>query len=261
MDNCLLIFLKYPEAGKVKTRLAREIGYEKAARLYRLFVEATLKRTQDRNGHYEQLLFYTPVERGNEIESWLTFLRNGTDKQVCPHPNNGGLSACHPQIGSDLGERMLNALKTAFLGGAKKAVIIGTDSPTVDKEIIYEAFCRLKDNKVVIGPTADGGYYLIGVSSPAGWHGQTTASLKLQRWQTCLSVLFTGIDWGSNRVFEQTLKRVREENTSYSFLPLHYDVDNLEDLKTLKQEIIQMDVIKCRNLLAIYKMLVDELKI
>ncbi len=239
MDNCLLIFLKYPEAGKVKTRLAREIGDEKAAQLYRLFVEATLKRTQDRNGHYEQLLFYTPVERGNEIESWLTFLRNGTDKQVCP---------CHPQIGSDLGERMLNALKTAFLGGAKKAVIIGTDSPTLDKEIICEAFCRLKDNDVVIGPTIDGGYYLIGMSLRA-----KRSNLSL----SALDRLFTGINWGSNRVFEQTMKRIREENASYSLLPLYYDVDTLEDLKRLKYEINQMDIVKRKSLLDIYTLLED----
>lgn len=225
MDNCLLIFLKYPEADKVKTRLGREIGPEKAAELYRLFVEATLKRTLDKNGLYEQLLFYTPVERGTEIKSWL---------------GRGGVTPpLHHQIGSDLGERMLNALKTVFFRGAKRAVIIGTDSPTVDKEIIYEAFCRLKDNKVVIGPTADGGYYLIGVSLPT------------------LKGLFTDIDWGSNRVFEQTVKKVREENASYSLLPLHYDVDNLADLRTLKQEITQMDVIKRIGLLDIYKMLVD----
>ncbi|MBI4007873.1 MAG: TIGR04282 family arsenosugar biosynthesis glycosyltransferase, partial [Planctomycetes bacterium] len=152
MDNALLIFLKYPEAGKVKTRLAKKIGDKKAAKLYRLFVEATIKRTLDNNGRYEQLLFYTPVERKSEIESWI-------GRSVVTPP-------LQPQIGAELGERMLNALKTSFSSGAKKAVIIGTDSPRVDKEIIYEAFYLLKENDVVIGPTIDGGYYLIGTSLP-----------------------------------------------------------------------------------------------
>jgi hypothetical protein len=228
MDNCLLIFLKYPEAGKVKTRLASKIGPDNAARLYRLFVEATLKRLVDKNRHYEQLLFYTPPERGSKIEAWLgKQMRNAE----CIMQN------FYPQIGSDLGERMLNALKTVFSNGAKKAVIIGTDSPSLDKEIIYEAFRLLKDNDIVIGPAADGGYYLIGVSLPA------------------LSGPFTGIDWGSKEVFEQTVKGIRKAKASYALLPLHYDVDTLEDLRTLKQEIFRMDVIKRSNLLDIYKLL------
>ncbi len=234
MDNCLLIFLKYPEAGKVKTRLAREIGHEKAAELYRLFVEATLKRTLDINGQYKQLLFYTPTEREREIESWI---------------GRGGVTPpLRPQIGSDLGERILNALKTAFLGGAKKAVIIGTDSPTLGKDIIHEAFCLLKDNDVVIGPTVDGGYYLIGMSLRA-----KRSNLSL----SALDRLFTDIDWGSDKVFEQTMKRIREENASYSLLPLYYDVDTLEDLKRLKYEISQMDIAKRKSLLDIYTLLED----
>lgn len=246
MDNCLLIFLKYPEAGKVKTRLAREIGPEKAARLYRLFVEVTLKRTLDipvlerseGNGHYEQMLFYTPAERESEIISWI---------------GRGGVTPpLYPQTGSNLGERMLNALKTVYSNGAKKAVIIGTDSPTLDKRTIYEAFRLLKDNDVAIGPTADGGYYLIGMS-----FGDVGAGLKSAPTAQVLYRLFTGVDWGTDRVFEQTLKKIGEENLSYSLLPLHYDVDNMEDLRTLKQEIIKMDVAKRCNLLDIYKMLAE----
>ncbi|MGR3309765.1 MAG: TIGR04282 family arsenosugar biosynthesis glycosyltransferase [Candidatus Brocadiales bacterium] len=232
MDNSLLIFLKYPEAGEVKTRLARGIGGEKAARLYRLFVDATLKRTLDRNELYEQLLFYAPVERGSEIKSWIG--GSGGDKVTL---------SLQPQIGSDLGERMLNALKAAFSNGAKKAVIIGTDSPTLDKETIYEAFYLLKNTDIVIGPAVDGGYYLIGASLPAPRE------------------IFIGIDWGSNKVFEQTIKRIRGGNASYSLLPLHYDVDNLEDLRTLKKEITHMDDVKRCGLLDIYKMLVEELNI
>lgn len=231
MDNCLLVFLKYPEVGAVKTRLAREIGHEKAARLYRLFVEATLRRMLDRNGHYGQLLFYTPAEKGSEIKSWI-----GGNK--C-----GVTAPLQPQIGPDLGERMLNALKTAYSNGVKNAVIIGTDSPTLAKEAINEAFFLLKDNNVVIGPTVDGGYYLVGISLPAS------------------RGLFSGIDWGSDRVFEQTMKRVREENVSYALLPLHYDVDNPVDLRTLKQEIFRMDDYKRSNLLDVYRMLVDDLNI
>lgn len=249
MDNCLLIFLKYPEAGKVKTRLAREIGPEEAAQLYRLFVEAMLRHTLDKNGYYEQLLFYTPVEREGEIVSWIGKQMRGAE---CGVGAIHELPLLYPQTGTDLGERMLNALETAYSNGAKKAVIIGTDSPTLNRETIYEAFCLLKDNdvedppssgRVVIGPTVDGGYYLIGVSLPAS------------------AGIFTGIDWGSGKVFEQTIKRLKEGNVSYSLLPLHYDVDNLEDLRTLKQEILKMDVIKRSNLLDIYDMLENELNI
>lgn len=200
-DNVLIIFVKYPQPGRVKTRLAKNIGKQNAADLYRLFVEAALKRTKDKN--FKRCIFYTPQAQVKEIKKWL-----GSD----------GLEF-HPQKGRDLGERLFNAFRLSLESlSARRILAIGTDSPLIDSKVVNTAFRALETKQCVLGPASDGGYYLIGLSS-----------LKKE--------VFKGINWGTKKVFAQTLKRLKMLKMSYSFLDTSFDVDRHEDIAYLRQKI------------------------
>lgn len=192
-DNVLTIFVKYPQEGFVKTRLAREIGKENANELYRLFVETILARIKDKN--FTRVIFYAPISKRNEIKRWL-----GDDLVL------------YPQRGKDLGKRLSNAFNYSFKSGAKRAVVIGTDSPTLNKKLILDAFKKLKDTQCVLGPAFDGGYYLVGLTS---FHEE----------------IFQHIDWSSDNVFNQTLGRIKKLRISFSLLDKELDIDNIDDLR------------------------------
>jgi rSAM/selenodomain-associated transferase 1 len=199
LDNGLIIFIKYPEAGLVKTRLAKEIGKEKAAFLYRLFVEAILGRTEDRS--FRRLVFYTPAKRVKEIVRWL-------DPKL-------DFYTFYPQKGKNLGERLSCAFKLSFKNGAKRVVAIGTDIPTIDKNVILDAFKVLENKPCVLGPALDGGYYLIGLS-------------------VFRKEIFKEISWGTKYVLRQTINRLHHIKIDYHLLDKCFDIDTYEDLLLLK---------------------------
>ncbi len=190
--NALIVFLKYPQPGLVKTRLAKDIGPESAALLYKELTELILKNTEP--GDYQRFLFYTPQEKKPEISKWL-----GEDSKL------------FPQEGDDLGKRLANAFESVFNKGVSKAVVIGTDSPFIDREIVEEAFRQLDKFQCVIGPTCDGGYYLLGLGSDN-------------------AKLFESIDWSSSRVFEQTKQKFKDLGLSSTCLREEFDVDTRADL-------------------------------
>ena len=199
IQNVLLIFVKYPEPGSVKTRLAKHVGDTNAAHLYRLFVEEILNRTEDEN--FRRMIFFSPPGKKSEMMDWI-----GADWEM------------HPQAGNDLGEKISTAFQFAFKQGAKKVVIIGTDSPLLGKATILKAFDGLDINQSVIGPSSDGGYYLLGLSA---FHME----------------LFRGVDWGTSRVFAQTVSRLNKLHIKFTPLEEHFDVDTVDDLMVLKQEL------------------------
>ncbi|PCI94866.1 MAG: glycosyltransferase [Flavobacteriales bacterium] len=135
----LIIFVKNAKLGKVKTRLAKSIGDEKALEVYNQLVEITEKATQ-------QLIVHKRVYFSEEIieEKWQK-----TSK--------------HVQKGAGLGEKMQKAFKKAFKDGFEKIILIGSDLPEISAEIIQEGFDSLDKNEVVFGPAEDGGYYLVGM--------------------------------------------------------------------------------------------------
>lgn len=205
LDNALIIFIKYPQPGLVKTRLAKEIGKNEAAFLYRLFVETILSRTTDIS--FSRIVFYSPAAKREAIRRWLGA---GLDNEI------------YPQKGRDLGERLANAFEFTFRKGAKKVLAIGSDSPTIDKFIILRAFKELENKSCVIGPAFDGGYYLLGLSS-----------LYRQ--------IFQDIDWGSHKVLEETLHLLNKLKLEYALLDEHFDIDRLEDLIRLQETIKKVD--------------------
>ena len=193
-NRILLIFLKYPEPGKVKTRLAQYIGKEKAAHIYSVMAETIIHHVSKSREH-KTIIFFDPPERKSDVENWL--------------PNND----CKflPQEGNSLGERMANAFSKAFSLGAEKAVIIGTDCIDISNDLISQAFVELDRTDVILGPAEDGGYYLLGLK-------------KL------IPEIFNNIDWSTDRVLNQTLKTLREKGLRFQLLQTLKDIDTANDL-------------------------------
>jgi rSAM/selenodomain-associated transferase 1 len=193
-DRCLLFFIRYPEKGRIKTRLAASIGDERALKLYKNFLLSILS-TLNKGTFLFYLCFY-PADALESLRKWL-----------------GGDYLYMPQQGMDLGERMKNGFMEAFDSGFKRVVLIGSDIPDLPLEFIEEAFASIREKDCVIGPSLDGGYYLIGFKD-------TKFSPQV----------FKGILWSTERVFEETMKILeREELTVHTLKPLR-DIDTIDDL-------------------------------
>jgi len=199
-DRCLLFFLRNPEKGKVKTRLASALGDEMAVRLYRRFLLETLF-TLNRGTFLFYLCFY-PENSLSDLKGWLE------DDYLYM-----------PQKGEDLGERMKNGFIDAFAMNFKRVVLIGSDIPDLPLEFIEEAFTSLQEKDVVIGPSLDGGYYLIGFKDK-------NFSLRV----------FEGIPWSTKRVFEETMKILKQEGLTVHTLQPWRDIDTIDDLKNLPRK-------------------------
>jgi rSAM/selenodomain-associated transferase 1 len=193
----LILFLKYPEVGKVKTRLAKDIGDTLAAGLYECFVSDLVEKlvTLDCDLH----LFMTPREKLEDMQEWLA-----------------AELPLHVQEGADLGERMEHAFLKLFRLGYETCVIMGSDLPDVPVEIPREAFKCLEFNPAVIGPSQDGGYYLIG----------------FQRSSFCRAV-FHQVEWSTEQVFRQTMAIFQREALKPEILREWQDIDSVEDLEDL----------------------------
>jgi hypothetical protein len=195
MSDILIVFVKQPEPGAVKTRLAEAIGAENAAELYRAMAEEVVRRTHPRAGEYGRLFFYTPDEARCGMGTWFP------------------AETCLPQRGDDLGARMAAAFAEAFRRGARRAAIIGTDSPAVSRELVLEALDALKGHDVAIGPASDGGYYLLALDRPR-------------------PELFDGISWSTPSVLRQTLERAASLGLRVRLLKALTDIDTLADLRS-----------------------------
>ena len=198
MDNrCLLFFIKNPEKGKVKTRVASAIGDKMAMKLYRRFLLEMLSTLN--RGTFLFYLCFHPENSLNDLKDWL-----------------GDHYLYTPQMGENLGQRMKNGFVEAFSMNFKRVVLIGSDIPDLPLEFIEEAFNSLGEKDAVIGPSFDGGYYLIGF-----------------RDKTFSPKVFEGIPWSTERVFEDTMKILKQEGLLVHTLPRWRDIDTIEDLKNL----------------------------
>ena len=146
--DLLLVFVKEPSPGQVKTRLAQAIGAKAAAELYRLLTEEVLRRTAPAGSEYRRLLFFAPPQAGPAMAAWL--------------PGETLVE----QVEGDIGARMAGAFEEAFRRGAQRALLIGTDVPGLSRELLIEGFASLEDHDLVLGPAQDGGYYLLGLDRP-----------------------------------------------------------------------------------------------
>jgi len=193
--NHLLIFVKAPIPGKVKTRLGKDIGHVKSANLYKKIAQKIILKCMHPE-LYTTLVFFYPYNQRALISQWL----NIEDEYL------------FPQICNNIGDNMFNAFKDSFEMGAKKSVLIGSDCIDINKAIITDAFNSLESCNIILGPSFDGGYYLIGLNKP----------------DRCV---FEDIKWGTDSVFNDTLKNVRTNKMKYKLLKKLDDIDTLEDLE------------------------------
>jgi len=205
VKEALVVMAKAPREGEVKTRLLGALSPEEARRLYVAFLSDTFALMEDVMEEREGLslaLCYTPE---GEEEAFEEVEREG--------------SLMIPQRGEGLGGRLANCFADFFALGFETVVVIGADSPSLPGEYVFDAFeCFETDDDVVIGPTEDGGYYLVGMR-------------KLQ------TRIFEDIPWGGGGVLNATLDRAKEAELNLTLLPEWYDVDTPEDFERLKLEL------------------------
>ena len=196
MNETLIIFSRYPEPGKTKTRMIPALGAVGAAELQKKMTEHTLKMAIALT-KLREVVAEVHFAGGNQqlMQDWL-----GRDVKYVT------------QTGSDLGEKMRSAFEEAFKSGSQRVVIIGIDCPDLSCEILSEAFDSLYRHDLVLGVAEDGGYYLIGLNS-------------LQ------TKLFQEIDWGTERVLQQTQNIAQQLRLAVYCLTTLADVDRPEDLK------------------------------
>ena len=194
--HALILFAKDPVVGQVKTRLSPHLGEKTIFDLYLRFLDDSVDKICRVAGADRFCGVYPSTISGY-------FDRIAVSKGI----------RVFLQEGRDLGERMKNALAKRFEEGYEKVVIIGSDSPSLPASYIEKAFASGKD--LVVGPSTDSGYYLIGANGK-------------------VVDVFSGVSWGTEKVLSETLERTRHLGATLELLPVWYDVDRYGDLKFLK---------------------------
>lgn len=210
----LILFSRYPQPGTTKTRLIPHLGETGAAQLQRQMTAQVLRQIRP-------LLSPTAENSTRPISAEIWF-SGGELSQMADWL--GTSWALHPQPSGDLGDRLLSAVERAIAAGAERVVVIGADCPSVDAAILQQAFTALQSHDLVLGPATDGGYYLIGLRQP-------------------LADLFSGIDWGTERVFAQTRAIAQALHLSVATLDHLTDIDTAADLpvwEALREQVISV---------------------
>ena len=188
-NNLIIVFVRTPELGKVKTRLAKAIGDQAALTIYKLLLKHTATVLHELS--FDKVVYYSEKIENNDF--WKASL---FEKKL--------------QKGADLGERMQQAFETAFDRGYKKVLIIGSDLFELTSTLIISALEALEKYDISIGPSLDGGYYLLGMKElhPA---------------------VFKNKKWGTDSVLENTLQDLKQQNVK--LLEALNDIDTFEDLQ------------------------------
>lgn len=195
-SRLLIVFAKNPEEGHVKTRLAESVGDKKALEVYRDLLDHTLE-----------------VAGGCDCNRELWFSR------YIPEKSEWEAAGFQLQLqqGENLGVRMKKAFQQAFKNEYQKAVIIGSDCAELTSDILEHAFRELDKCDLAVGPSEDGGYYLLGMKR---FHGE----------------LFKDISWSTDKVLQQTMERAEDLDLNFSLLPELNDVDNEADWQSVKRK-------------------------
>lgn len=212
LTKCLLVFVRCPERGRVKSRLAASLGRERVLALYKNFVLDLMDVVKE--GPYCIRIYYDPPNADQStLRAWL------------------GEGSYSPQTGRGLGERMKNTFAEVFSEGCEKAVLIGSDVPDLPGALIDRAFTALEDHDAVIGPATDGGYYLIGF-----------------RRDGFLPHAFEGIPWGTDSVLGETMALFLKSGCRVHSLDVWSDVDTIRDLRSLYARNRETDFRKSRTM-------------
>lgn len=190
MDKVIIVFTKNPALGKVKTRLAKTIGDEKALEIFKILLQHT--HTVTSNTTANKLVFYSDYIPSDDV--WK---KAGYTQFI--------------QQGIDLGNKMSHAFKKAFELGYKKVIIVGSDCLELTSELLNEAFLVLEKEKVVIGPAKDGGYYLLGM-------------------QEHYTRVFENKAWSTETVLKETIEDLLDLKIPYVLIKTLSDIDEEKDL-------------------------------
>ncbi len=201
----LILFTRFPEAGVTKTRLIPALGPAGAADLQRRMTAHVLARAEAL-ARLRAVAIEVRFEGGTEdhMRAWL-----------------GSGLRYRRQGGGDIGARMRRALADAFKKRVERAVLIGSDIPGISVDLLATAFDRVEDDGIVLGPAADGGYYLIGVCRPV--------------WDRGAAQIFRGIPWGGAQVLAATRERIDALGFKIVLLDTLADIDRPEDLALWEQ--------------------------
>jgi hypothetical protein len=186
----IAVFLRVPEIGQVKTRIARTMGSAAALEIYESLLGQVLQVMRGRNNVY---LAYTPAEKSDWVRG-----------RMLPGWN------CLPQPDGDLGEKMLGISSALFARGAGKVLLVGSDCPYLTNDDLDAAEAMLDEKRLVLGPSSDGGYWLIGMNR-------------------LMPELFSGIQWSTSGVLEQTLAKARSIGVEPALLRILSDIDEEQD--------------------------------
>lgn len=207
--NALVVMTKAPEPGQSKTRLVPPLSFDDAAELARALLIDQLDHLANFSSA-QLFIAFTPQTAAGFFEAYAV----------------QGYS-CFLQQGNSLGERMRHAFEHLFDHGLRNVVLIGSDLPTIPVAFFEQAYGWLDDGgtDLVLGPSVDGGYYLIGMSR-------------------LIPDVFEGIAWSRDDVLVRTTEKIIVLGLKYKLLPLFYDIDTVADLSRLSQQIAGGDGMK-----------------
>jgi uncharacterized protein len=196
MPRCVFIVAKEPAAGLAKTRLAQGIGTERAVALYRCFLEDIVASVRQLDDCALAFSFWPP-------EAWPIFRALAPDALL------------FPQSGADFGSRLLSGFAHAAAQGFDRIVLVGSDNPGLPVDHIAQALAALEHHPAVLGPSSDGGYYMLGLRAPQP------------------ALFHPGIAWSSELVAVQTRAAAAAAGLSLAEAPPWYDIDTASDLPQL----------------------------
>ncbi len=188
--SALIIFVRNPILGKVKTRIAETLGNNKALLIYHILLKHTHSVTEKLS--CDKFIYYADFINNEDLWENTVFKKR-------------------LQIGNDLGKRMHHAFSELFTDGYARIIIIGSDCYELSTQNIQSAFTKLELAEVVIGPARDGGYYLLGMKA-------------------LVNDVFTDMPWSTDHVLKATLTKLRDLDFSHELLPVLNDIDSEQDL-------------------------------
>lgn len=216
--NALILMTRVPIPGQTKTRLMDIMSGEDCAKLHTCFLKDLMNTLNKRNNDFDLFITYTPDESFSILSPLIP-----------PRTQS------FPQKGNHLGERMSQAIKDVFAKGYEKVILIGSDIPDITLDDIEQAFSLLDDNDVVLGPTYDGGYYLIGMNEPNDGIFQISK------------------EWGGKSVLESTMDKGNRQGLTIGLAAKYLDIDTKEDLYAFYETYKDMEPPPCYHTMAFIK--------
>jgi rSAM/selenodomain-associated transferase 1 len=213
-ENIIGIMAKYPEEGMVKTRLVPPLTYGQAASLYEAILLDTIETVNKLDPYFKKVIFYYP-------ENKRTYFNNII--------SSDWLSVA--QSGKDLGQRLENAF-LGFKDHISPVIIIGSDSPAIPGQYLTDSIALLQDNNIVLGPTEDGGFYLIAIKDIS---------------RSFIEDLFKNIRWSTSNTLSDIIRNLNMIKKRFALTGKWYDIDTAQDIEKFLSRLNKNNFDECRK--------------